>query len=428
MKVVIVNTFQDFGGAAVAAQRLQKALQAQTSVESHLLVQTQEREQSGVQAVTKTWFGKKKAFLRFTLDRLFFWRYEQSKATRYAISPGYAGTDISKHPLIKEADIIHLHWIVFGFLSLQSLKKLFALNKPIVWTMHDMWAFTGGCHHARDCDHYEQQCGNCVFLKKPHHQDLSYQIFRKKMETYQGKSLHLVGCSRWIANQARKSGLVMNELAKKSSVQSIPNPIDTEIYYPLDKTTLRQKFSLDHNKKYILFGSVKISDKRKGIDYFLEALQILKQKYPVTEQEVELLVFGGAGEEVKELSPYTVHLQGLLSGDVALMTNYNLGDVLVMPSLEENLPNTIMEAMACGTPAIAYDIGGVSDLIDHQQNGYLAKYKSADDLADGIYWALYQADLQLLAQEARQKVLDTFSEAAVSKQYVQLYNKILDQK
>ena len=275
--------------------------------------------------------------------------------------------------------------------------------------MHDMWAFTGGCHHARDCDHYQQQCGNCVFLKKPHEQDLSYQIFQKKLQIYQDKSLHLVGCSRWITNQAAKSGLVAKELDNTSSVQSIPNPIDTEVYYPLDKQALRQNFSYNPHKKYILFGSVKISDKRKGIDYFLEALQILKQRYPATVQEIELLVFGGAGEQVKELSPYVVHLQGMLSGDVALMTNYNLGDVLVMPSLEENLPNTIMEAMACGTPSIAYDVGGVSDLIDHQLNGYLAKYKSADDLANGIYWALYQSDYPLLAKNSRQKVLDNFS-------------------
>lgn len=426
IKVVIVNTFQDFGGAAVAAQRLHKALQDQPLVDASLLVQVQTQPQTKLQAVAKGWWGKKKSFLRFTIDRLLFWRYAKSKATRYAISPAFIGTDISRHPLIKQADIIHLHWIVFGFLSLKSLKKLFALGKPIVWTMHDMWAFTGGCHHARECDHYEQTCGNCVFLKNPQTKDLSYQIFQQKLKLYQGKSLHLVGCSRWIAQQASKSGLMNHQVSSKSSVQAIPNPIDIEVYRPLNKQALREKKALPSNKKFLLFGSVKISDKRKGIDYFLEALQILKTKYPATLNEVELLVFGGAGEQVKELSPYTVHLRGLLSGDEALVNNYNLGDALVMPSLEENLPNTIMEAMACKTPVIAFDVGGVSDLIDHQQNGYLAAYKSAEDLADGIYWVLYQANHSSLAQNARQKVLDNFTEEVVSKQYTALYKKILD--
>ncbi|EAY26107.1 glycosyltransferase family 4 protein [Microscilla marina] len=428
IKIAIVNTFQDFGGAAVAAQRLHKALQDQPLVEPQLLVQVQSQKQQHLQAVANTWWGKKRAFLRFTVDRLLFWRQAKSKATRYAISPAYIGTNISQHPLIKQADIIHLHWIVFGFLSLKSLKTLFALGKPIVWTMHDMWAFTGGCHHARNCDHYQQECGNCVFLKHPHPKDLSYRIFQKKLTIYENKSLHLVGCSQWIANEATKSGLMSAEVSTKSSIQSIPNPIDTTVYTPLDKKLLRQQRSLAVDKKYLLFGSVKISDKRKGIDYFLEALQILKELYPATLQEVELLVFGGAGEQVKALSPYTVHLQGLLSGDETLRQNYNLGDALVMPSLEENLPNTIMESMACGTPAIAFDVGGVSDLIDHQQNGYLASYKSAEDLAKGIYWVLYQADNQTLTQNARRKVLNNFTEEVVSNQYVQLYKKILDQK
>ena len=425
IKVLIINTFQYFGGAAVAAQRLFKALQDHKEVTPQLLVQTKAQKQPEVQAIANSWIAQKKALVQFSIDRLYFWQFEKSKEERYAFSPAYMGVDISQHPLVKEADIIHLHWIVFGFLSLKSLKKLFSLGKPIVWTLHDMWAFTGGCHHARECNHYENECGDCFFLKKPATKDLSHQLFMKKREVYQKASLHLAGCSNWIADQAHKSGLFKNESFPKSSIQAIPNPIDHTVYQPIDKVKLRQKYSLDPSKKYLLFGSVKLTAKRKGIDYFIEALKILKQKYPKTSEEVELLVFGGAGEEIKSLLPYPVHLRGLLSGDEALVENYNLGDILVMPSLEENLPNTIMEALACGTPSVAFEIGGIPDLIDHQQNGYLAKYQDAANLADGIYWALYTADQTQLKANARQKVLDNFTESVVANQYVQLYKKIL---
>ena len=428
MKITILSTFDNFGGAAIAASRLNKSLN-NNGLSSNMLVQDKKGNLSNIESIAQNWFQKKLALLRFALDRYQFAFYEKNKDVRFIFSQAKIGVDVHNHFLIQQSDIIHLHWINFGFLSLNSLEKLFITNKPVVWTLHDMWAFTGGCHYSRECTNYERNCGNCVqFLKNPSENDLSHQVWERKKEIFSKANVTIVTCSEWLAQKARESSLL-----KDKTIVSIPNPIDTDVFRPIEKNVAKAYFKLFPDKKYILFGAVKISDVRKGFTYFAETLSILKTLLSKSSQattlnqtsKIEILIFGQAQASDFEGLPFKVHILGKLSDLETIATAYSAASVFVSPSIEDNLPNTIMESMACGTPVVGFDVGGIPEMIDHEKSGYLAKYKSSEDLAKGIYWTLFDADYEALSNNSRQKVLDNYSEKVVAEKYKKVYQSLL---
>ena len=393
-----------------------------------MLVQEKKRDYPNVKAIAETWLQKKLAFERFVRERLYFKFQEKNKEIRFAFSPANSGIDISEHPLVQEADIIHLHWINFGFLSLKSLEKLFALNKPIVWTLHDMWAFTGGCHHSGDCENYQFSCGNCLqYLNNPSPNDLSNKVWQRKNailnHSLRLRSKHditIIGCSQWLSNRAKKSSLLKDFLVK-----SIPNPLDTNLFSPQKKAEARIKLGLPIDKKLILFVAAKVSVIWKGFSYFQEALEILKTQH-IHHQEIELVILGESDVEIIQKLPFKVHSLGRISDVNQIVSVYSAADVYVTSSIQENLPNTIMEAMACGTPAVGFEVGGIPEMIESYKNemppnGFLAKYKSAESLAKGMKWVLFDANYDELSKNARQKVMDNYSEKVVLEQYLKVY-------
>jgi glycosyltransferase involved in cell wall biosynthesis len=316
------------------------------------------------------------------------------------------------HPLVKDADIIHIHWINQGFLSLQGIQKLINTGKPVFCTMHDMWFCTGICHHARECNYYQTQCHDCFYLNKMGKHDLSYRIFHKKKKIYQSGKITFITCSQWLKNRAEKSALFSGQ-----RIFSVPNPIDTALFRPMDQLLCREKFHLPGDKKLILFGAVKISDERKGIHYLIKAVESLSLQ-PNTDN-MELVIFGKSNKDVSELFSLKVNYLNYLSNEQDIVALYNAADVYVSPSLDENLPNTIMEAMSCGTPCVGFRTGGIPEMIDHQKNGYVAAYEDAYDLEKGILWCL--ENYNSLSAESRKKVESCYSEAIVAKQYIKLY-------
>lgn len=397
MKIVILNTSERTGGAAVAAGRLSKALK-QAGIQVDKLV----RED--------TWLNR----FRFYWERLIIFLCNHlNRKNLFAVSIANTGTDLSGHPLIKGADIIHLHWINQGFLSLRNIEELVKLNKPIVWTMHDMWPCTGICHHARDCEKFQTGCGACFFLKSEG-KDLSTSVFDKKLSLYKDANITFVGCSRWLSDRARKSYLL-----QEKAVLSIPNPINMEVYHPMDQNMPRGLLGLPSGKKLLLFGALNVTDKRKGIDFLIEALRKLEK------QDVELVVFGQVKDDIRGLFPVPIHSMGYLSDESKIVALYNAVDMFITSSLEENLPNTIMESMACGTPCVGFATGGIPEMIDHRVNGYVANYKDADDLASGIRWVLEHEDRQALSDACVKKVRDNYTEEVVARQYIALYKKLL---
>ncbi len=441
LKVLLLNTDDFTGGAAIACRRLLKALRACTGVEAKMLVQESKSGQEGVISLTNTWFGKKLAKALFILERLYFYPHEKSKAVRFQFNPAKYGMDVSENQIVKESDVLHLHWINFGFLSIDSLQKIFKTNKPIVWTLHDMWAFTGGCHHSDDCENFQNQCGNCEkFLKNPSKKDLSNQIWEQKNQVYQNANLTIVTCSKWLGNRAKQSSLL-----KGKNIITIPNPIDIQTFKPINKQEARKTLGLDPAKQYILFAAMKVDAVGKGFSYFKEALSIISEQLSVNSYQLsvnseqnkdnsslinhhsslELLIFGNAQAADFDSLPFKVNLLGHLSDLPTIVLAYSAASVFVIPSLAENLPNTTMEAMACGTPCVGFNIGGIPEMIEHKHTGYLTQYKSSDDLAKGIQYVLQAIEYETLCQNARQKVIENYSEEVVANQYAELYASLV---
>ena len=374
-------------------------------------------EQAGIQVdklVRKdTWLNR----FRFYWERLIIFLCNHlNRKNLFAVSIANTGTDLLGHPLVEEADIIHLHWINQGFLSLKDIEELVKLNKPIVWTMHDMWPCTGICHHARDCEKFQMICESCFFLKSKG-KDLSTSVFDKKLSLYKEANITFVGCSRWLSGRAKKSYLLRDK-----TVLSIPNPINTEVYHPMDQDMTRELLGLPSGKRLLLFGALNVTDKRKGIDYLIEALRKIEK------QDMELVVFGQVKDDIRGLFPVPIHSMGYLSDESKIVALYNAVDMFITSSLEENLPNTIMESMACGTPCVGFEIGGIPEMIDHKINGYVANYKDASDLANGIRWVLEHEDQQALSDACVKKVQENYTEEVVAKQYMALYKRLLHQK
>lgn len=410
MNVLLISTYEQKGGAAIAAYRLMEALNKKSGVSAKMLTINKQSDNPNVIEVGNRLINKS----RFVAERgVIYIQNGFSKKNIFDISIANTGVSITQHTAFKKADVIHLHWVNQGMLSLREIGKIVASGKKIVWTMHDMWPFTGICHHAGNCNHFEQACGACPYLNNPTKNDLSHSVFLLKQAAYSQGKIHFVACSNWLKNLAIKSPLTRNH-----KVSAISNPINTTIYAPKNKVDGRKRLNLPTDKNIILFAAAKVSDKRKGIDYLLEAANIIAQE----ERSLLFIIAGENSDEVIAKLPLpAINLGYVHSNDMPAI--YNAADLFVTPSLQENLPNTIMESMACGTPCVGFDIGGIPEMIDHKQNGYVANYKDATDLARGLQWVLKQSSTKHLLEEARNKVLTNYSETTIAKEYIAIYNK-----
>jgi len=415
LKIALISTFDQTGGAAIACHRLMTALTTQ-GAEPTMLVQRKSSDQSNIISMNQGIF-QNRGFLNFALERALFLPYEKSKALRFKFSPGNVGQSIAHHKIIQEADVIHIHWFNQAFISLEHLKQLGALGKPLIWTLHDMWAFTGGCHYNDGCIQYQSNCGHCPLLSKPSSKDLSYRLWQKRSKLYQQLDIQFVTCSNWLKSEALKSDLIQEE-----SIQAVPNPIDTDQFRPLIKNQLREEYNLKQDTFYILFLAMKISDPRKGFHLLKRAIETFSQRFS-NQRNVEIIVVGEANPEEVSL-PFKTHFLGRINEASKIVEAYNLADVFILPSLQDNLPNTVMEALSCGVPVVAFQSGGVPDMVNHLENGYLADAEDTNDLCEGML-QIYENENQYLSysNNARSSVLSRFSFEQVSKRYLEVYEK-----
>lgn len=408
MKVLILSTYDINGGAAIAAYRSLEALLAQ-GIDAKMLVAVKQSSHDRVMEA-KSIFGNKRQKVNLAIEKATFLKDEKNKSVRFQFSKANIGYQILQEPSVQEADIIHIHWTLQGFLSIRMIEKLQKLGKKVFWTLHDMWAFTGGCHYSGDCQHFMHSCGQCPLLNVPADKDLSHQIWQKKRIAYQ--NIHFVTCSDWLRKIAKTSSLL-----KDFTISHIPNPIDTEVYTSIsDKASLRQKLGWIHNKNYILFGAASLSDARKGIQYFLDALKL----YHHEKTELPIIVLYGGQKEAIQIPNYEVIHLGYLAQD-ELLKYYQACDLFAITSLEDNLPNTVMEALSCGLPVLSFDTGGIPEMVQHLLNGYVAVYKSVIDFKNGMIQMLEKEDLFKMSQYARNMVLEKFSQKVISHQLIELY-------
>jgi len=420
MKVLIVNTSERTGGAAVAANRLMEAL-INHGVKAKMLVRDKQSDSLTVAALPHS------PWLRwhFLWERLVvFMHLHFSRKHLFELDLANTGTDITRLPEFAEADIIHLHWINQGMLSLKTIRKILQQGKPVVWTMHDMWPATAICHLTLGCRQFTEGCHHCKYLPgggSSH--DLSASVWKRKQRMLAQENISFVTCSRWLEGEAKSSALLHGQ-----TVTSIPNPIDTRIFTPGSREEARLEEQLPTDKRLLLFVCQRLNNPNKGMDYLIEACRLMAEQHPQTREQVGVLLLGGHAEEVAEQLPFESIPLGYISDEQRISRIYRAADVFVLPSLSENLPNTIMEAMACGVPCVGFRVGGIPEEIDHLKNGYVAKYQSADDLMRGLYWTLYEADREQLSAAAVRKVATNYSGTAVALQYIEVYQAALAQK
>ncbi|MFM7423533.1 MAG: glycosyltransferase family 4 protein [Elainella sp.] len=425
MNVLLLNTFDIEGGAARAAYRLHQGLQSQ-GLDSQMLVQQQLSADPQVISPS-TRLAQGWATARLSLDALPLKRYAQ-RERHFTFSPQWLPDRMATRVRQLNPDLVNLHWINEGFLQVETLAKL---GKPLVWTLHDMWPFTGGCHYSHGCQNYQAACGACPQLGSQQERDLSRSIWNRKQKSWQALDLTVVALCDWMVEAARSSSLF-----RQARIERIPNGIDPGLYRPLDAQMARQLLGLPQEKRLVLFGSLQAtSDRRKGFHLLQPALQRLQQANDTSdigsdiESDIELVVFGAARPDPAPNFGLKTHYLGSFKDDLTLALIYSAVDLFVLPSTEENLANTILEAMACGTPCVAFQIGGMPDLIEHQQTGYLAKPNDIADLAQGIGWVLTDAQRHAqLSDRSRQKLMREFTLDRQARRYAQLFTELLSRE
>jgi len=412
MKVVLINTSDIEGGAARAAYRLHQGLQG-IGVSSQMLVKN---KKSGAPNViwSQNGIGNKFDKIISTISNSPLRLYPERN--RGIFSPQWLPDSLAAKVAKIQPDIINLHWVCGGYMQVESVPKF---NKPLVWTLHDMWPFTGGCHYSEECDRYTKSCGSCPQLHSSKDSDLSRWVWQRKAQAWKNLNLTLVTPSHWLAECAKSSSLL-----QEYPVNVIANGLDPEVYKPMNRLLLRESLNLPPNKQLVLFGAMQGTDDRwKGFPLLVPALQSLSKSG--WQDKIELLVFGSSQPENPIDVGFKTHYLGRLE-DESLAKVYAAADVMVVPSRYEAFGQTASEALACGTPVVAFDVTGLKDIVDRQQNGYLAKPYETEDLARGIAWVLEDPDRhQKLCRSARLKVEEKFTLQVQARAYKNLYEEIL---
>lgn len=419
MKVLHLSTADANGGAARGAYSMHKALRG-AGVDSWMLVAekyTRDPTVIGSTGVT----GSQKVFngIRQTIE---YWPLKSYKNKKSGLfSPAIYPSKIAAQVEAINPDIINLHWVAGGLLRPKDIRQLQGKrNRPIVWTLRDMWAFTGGCHYSGDCEAYQAACGKCPALGSDKANDLAYKGWQRKQAALRDLKIIVAPLSQWLAECARTSSLFSHQ-----PIQVIPNAVNAERYRPIDSAIARNLLNLPIDKKLILFGALSpTADPRKGFKYLRKALQHLATQS--NHEQYEVVIFGTD----KPANPLELGLPatflGRLTDDTMLALAYSAADVMVMPSIQDNFAKTTIEAMACGTPVVGFNATGFKDCVVHQKNGYAATCFDPTDLANGISWLLADNNrLQILSKNARQTVEDNFTLTLQAERYQRLYQEMM---
>ena len=414
MKVLLVNTFDVLGGAARAATRLQTGLREQ-GIAAPLLVQFKTGRDKDVvcnAGPLRNLARRLKIFLGLLPVR----RYPKRPENNF--SPALLPDHLVPEVAGIAPDLVHLHWLGAGFLRVETLGSL---ARPLIWTLHDSWPFTGGCHVPYECRKYRERCGACPVLGSPRDEDLSRRTWNRKARAWADLDMTLVAPSRWLADCARSSSLF-----RDCRVEVIPNGLDCGIFRPRDRGEARTRLGLPQDRKIILFGAVKgTADPNKGFHLLRPALQSLGRDLP----ETMAVVFGSPDTEGTTDLGMPVSSLGRIEDDRQLAALYAAADVFVAPSIQEAFCQTAAEALACGTPVVAFGATGLLDVVEHRQCGYLAEPYDCEDLARGIAWVLEDDQRHAqLSQQARKKAEAEFGLELMAKRYITLYREVLGKR
>lgn len=338
--------------------------------------------------------------------------------------------EVDLQPLFKTApapdDIICLHWIN-GFLDAQSIRRIHDhFRSPLVWLIHDLEAFTGGCHYSFGCDGFTKQCGACPRIGSADEDDTSRRTWLRKREYLSPLPICFVAPTGWGEARARESSLF-----RHARVERIPLPLDTRIFRPLDKQIAREVMQLPPDKKIVLFGATYLEDRRKGMDHLIAAFDMLAalidergQREGIKRDDIFLLAVGLNGKNFLKRLPFPGRYAGRVNDELMMALAYQSADIFVCPSLEDSGPMMIPEAMLCGTPVAAFERGGAPDLVKTMKTGYLSATPDAEDLAQGIYALLTTDSLPAIQTAAHQAATKSHTPSSVARRHIELYQAL----
>ena len=414
MKVLLLSTFDAKGGAAIAASRLHQSLRQQ-GVDSTMMVREKFSDDPTIMGPgSKLQQGWAKT--RGVIDALpmQFYRQRQRHVTFF---PQWLPSQLERQIKRLAPDIINLHWVSGGFIPIELLARL---RQPLVWTLHDMWPLTGGCHYSQGCDRFKSTCGACPQLGSSQRLDLSRWVWHRKMRSWRGLPWQLIAPSRWLAMMAKASGLFQD-----APVTVVANGLDLTRYRPIQQQVARDILRLPQDCQLILFGAANATtDERKGFHFLSPILTHLKTLMP--ERPIELAIFGASEPTSPPELPFNTHYLGTLRDVTSLILAYGAADIFVLPSKQDNLPNTVMEALACGVPCVGFNQGGLPDMVQHLQTGFLAMPYNTQELAEGIQWVLEDSDrYPSLAANARAFATQHFDQTQQTRRYQSLFRDLL---
>lgn len=412
-KVLIVSTSDVSGGASVAAVRLAEALN-NNGVEARMLVRERLTDKPFVTQMAGRWQQK----WNFLWERLrIFFSNLFSRKNLFTVSIANTGQDITTTQAFRDADIIHLHWINQGMLSLDNIQSILRSGKPVVWTMHDMWQLTSICHYAHGCRRFTESCGRCPFLRFPHEDDLSGKVFKKKESVLRDARIQFVAVSKWLQGEAQASTLL-----KGRDIRVVPNVLSLERFRLFPRDDSRRRLGIKA-RYVVMFGAGRIDNPIKGFGYLCNALRHIIDTQKMAKDDLCLLLFGGIKDRaVLQQIPVPYIYNGYVEGDDTLSMMYSAANCVVSSSLYETFGQTLIEALACGCLPVTFDNSGQTDIVRHKENGYLARWKDSESLAEGIVWAATGNDID--RERLRSEVLDTYSERVVAGQYIDIYEKV----
>ena len=421
MKVLQVSTDDDSGGASRSAYRLHQALTEQ-SVDGWMRVLRHETANSRVRDGRPTRTLQKKI-----LDRLIKKSREFSNRKWHTDNPILHSFGQTSAGLLSEinqnpAQIVNLHWVT----DLLSINDIGAICKPLVWTVHDMWPFCGGEHSTPDTADARFRTGYFESNRPSTERgpDLNRKAWDKKKSAWHQKAMTFVAPSQWMSRCIGESALFKNAPIR---IHVIPNPLPMDVTWrPIDKRRARASLGLDLNKKYLLAGSAGGMSSIKGEDMLAPIMNRVVQRYG---QSVELIIFGRRHALAGENWPVKVHWMGQVKSDSVMASLYSAADVMLVPSRQDNLPNTAVEAQACGTPVVAFSIGGLPDIIEQGETGWLAPPFDLDHFANGITWLLEERERYLqIADRSREVAVNKFDASTIAKKYIEIYEKVLSEQ
>jgi glycosyltransferase involved in cell wall biosynthesis len=420
MDILLLSDSDERGGAARGAHRLYKGLQG-LGVKAQMLVRDPLIHDPALRDPGVLKHSTCAAKVSRRMGNFPLINYPQRKPGLFSTQwlPNGAGAAIAA----LNPDIVHLNWICNGYLSVEAIGQI---RQPVVWTLRDMWAFTGGCHYSESCEGYVRHCGTCPSLQSEKEADLSRWVWQRKARAWRNLNLTLVTPSHWLKDAAQKSSLFHDR-----PIEVIHHGLDLQQFRPQqsakDRAMARQTLGLPLDRQVILFGALNaLDDARKGSQHLLKAIQSLTANG--WGDRIQFVVFGASSSEMLQNSGCPVTNLGAIQDDRYLAALYGVADVMVVPSEQEAFGHTACESLACGTPVVAFDATGPRDIVDHERNGYLAQPFLADDLARGIAWVLEDADrLERLRIEARLKAEKSFDGVRQAGRYVRLFEEVLSQ-